>query len=795
MPIALHKEQEMAAYWKTQIELSDKENRRWHKRGKKICEKYRDERGESDENPSAKDMKRTLNLFWSNVQMLKPALYSKTPVPICERRFLDKDTTGRVASTILERALRYEVAMCGFHEAVKRARDDYLLPGRGQVWVRYNPKFGEPISEQQVAEDEIEFEGSEKPQEEQAVEETESQERELIAESLYVDYIHWQDYGTLPPKARTEEEVEGKFRRIFMSRQDLMERFGDEIGKKIPLDHVPTDDDKSGPAQSSAGRSNDDGQATIYEIWWKPDRKIYFIAKEYDQCLVPEGFDADEDGGIDDPLKLEDFFPCPAPLTATMTNDTLIPVPDYVESQDQYIQIDSLTKRIDILTNACMVRGVYDASAQGLKRVFEEGVEPSLIPVESWAMFAEKGGLKGAIDWVPIEDIAATLKLLIETRSQIMEDLDHVTGINDINRGTSDARETLGGVRIKQNSTSGRLQERQEEVAEFCRDIIAIMAEIIAVHYDPQTLIEVSGALYDEGLDPPAILPQVANAAPVPPPPPSAPGAVPTPVAQMPQPGVPPTPAGQQSPIPSAVMPQETPEQKQQRKFAMIMDALELLRSDKMRGFRIDIETDSTIEGDAQEEKQSRIEFIEGVTKFIETAGQVTMTIPEFAPLAAKMLQFAVRGFRVGRDLESAIEDFAEKAELDAKEAAANPQQKQSPEQLKVQAEQVKGQFELQRQQLENQGEMQNSQNEIRMKEMDMQMRNQEFEMKKLEFQIKMKELGVEMAAQPEADENHPIVKAAKVFDLASKRNAAPKRIMRDAAGKATHIITDFKEG
>jgi hypothetical protein len=64
---------------------------------------------------------------------------------------------------------------------------------------------------------------------------------------------------------------------------------------------------------------------------------------------------------------------------------------------------------------------------------------------------------------------------------------------------------------------------------------------------------------------------------------------------------------------------------------------------------------------------------VEGVTKFIETAGQVVQVSPSFAPLAAKMLQFAVRGFRVGRDLESAIEEFCEKAEMQAKEQAANP--------------------------------------------------------------------------------------------------------------------------
>jgi len=114
----------------------------------------------------------------------------------------------------------------------------------------------------------------------------------------------------------------------------------------------------------------------------------------------------------------------------------------------------------------------------------------------------------------------------------------------------------------------------------------------------------------------------------------------------------------------------------------MIAEAIVLLRQDKLRGFRIDIETDSTVQGDAAQEKEQRIEFLKGVTEFVEKAAMVTAAVPEFAPLAAKMLGFAVRGFRVGRDLESAIEDFCDKAEIDAKAKAANPQQKPDPEMI-----------------------------------------------------------------------------------------------------------------
>lgn len=803
MAIALEKDDEMAAHWKTQIEQCDKATDKWRKRAEKISKNYRDERDEQD-----KGAAKRLNLYWANVQTLKPAIYSKTPVPIAERRFLDKDTTGRVASSILERVLRYEVSMSGFDSTIRRARNDYLGgPGRGQVWVRYNPKFGESISPEQTADDDItETDSGEAIVDEPRDEEVEAQEREFLSESLAVDYVHWQDFYIFPANARTWIEVEGVGRRLFMSRDDMKDA-GFKDWKTIALDHVPKMDGQQGGESLVSGQQG--MQATIFEIWWKPEKRIYFVSKTHTKTCKE----------VDDPLHLEKFFPCPEPLSATMTNDTMIPVPDYAESQDQYIQIDDLTKRIDILVAACKVVGVYDAATEGLKRVFEEAQEPNLIAIDSWAAFAEKGGIEGALSLVPIKQIADVLKILIETRQQIIEDLDRTTGVSDIMRGTSDARETMGGQRLKSNNSSQRLQERQDDMARFCRDIICIMGEIVSEHFDPQTLVQISGALNDEGLDPPDLPP--VQSPPISPmmghnggPPLQSPPALPQgaqPPAMMPPQVQTSPPAGQQPagmmapPGAPPPMPQpipETPEQKMQRKMELIASAIALLRQDKLRGFRIDIETDSTVQGDAQMEKAQRIEFVEGVTKFIQAAGEIAMQLPEFTPLAGKMLAFAVRGFRVGRDLESAIEDFIDSTEKQAKEKASQPPQPNA-DQIKAETEKMKAQAEIERQQVENQGEQANATINLQSKQIDLEMRKLELQIKMLDFNGKRVEAAAaakEAGQEPDEVGVHPhmalkqIGDAAQVFDIASRRNAAPKIIHRGPDGKATHITTDFQE-
>src|SRR5690242_7293558 len=137
--------------WKGEIDRAIKRDRNWHTRGRKIVRRYRDERSDTSDSQTGARGTRRFNILWSNVQTLLPSLYARRPEPIVERRFLDHDPVGRVASTILERCLKYELEDNGYLNAIKAAVLDYLLSGRGQVWVRFEPAEGtdEAVSAEQ----------------------------------------------------------------------------------------------------------------------------------------------------------------------------------------------------------------------------------------------------------------------------------------------------------------------------------------------------------------------------------------------------------------------------------------------------------------------------------------------------------------------------------------------------------------------------------------------------------------------------------------------------------------------
>jgi len=474
--------------WYKTIMGYERSYKRWEARVDRIVKKYKDD-SRYDRNPNAR-----FNILWSNVQTIQPAIFARLPRPDVSRRFRDNDPIGRVASMMLERALEFEIEHYGdYKSAMNNAVLDRLLGGRGVAWVRYEPHIvgenadmaGEdtPDDGLSVTEDSDEAETPEGM-------ENESQER-IEYECCPVDYVHWRDFGHTI--ARTWEEVTAVWRRVYMSRPALVERFGEELGYKIPLDTKPDDLKQS--------YKSDDGvyEAVIYEIWDKETGKVLWISKSLGK-IVDER---------DDPLQLENFWPCPKPLYATLTTDSLEPIPDFTIYQDQARELDVLCDRIDGLINALKVRGVYDASASELQRLFSEGENNTMIPVSNWMAFAEKQGMKGAIDLVDLTPFASALMSCYQAMEQVKGQIYELMGIADIQRGQTDPSETLGAQIIKSNNAAGRLKTQQHAVVDFATSLLCIKAQIICNHFTDDTLVKISGAMQlsqqDQQLIPQAI--------------------------------------------------------------------------------------------------------------------------------------------------------------------------------------------------------------------------------------------------------------------------------------------------
>jgi len=443
-----------AQYWQMELDSSDQSEKDWRERGRAVVARYRDER-ETDGYGTG--LSKQFNILWSNTETMKGALFARMPKADVRRRYSDNNPITRQVAIVLERALQYGNEVYSADKPIKAAIEDYLLPGRGVVWVVYEPIF---VKEKIQVESLDEFGNMVMI----------DQEEERIADQrCYFDYINWEDYRESP--AKRPEDVYWKARRHLLTRDELIEK-GFKNAKDIPLNWSPEPTEGYQEEYSEIF-----SRAEVWEIWDKYTSKRFFISRGYNEVLAED----------DDPYELENFFPCPDSLVAIRTNETNVPIPEFTLYQDQADELDRITTRISNLIEGLKRRGIYDASVPELSHLADAG-DNDFVPSENFAQLAAKGGLQQVFQQEDIAPIAQVLSGLYQQRNQVLDTIYQITGISDIIRGSTKASETATAQQLKAQFGSMRMRKKQSEIAEYIRDLFRLKAEIIAEHYEPETL-------------------------------------------------------------------------------------------------------------------------------------------------------------------------------------------------------------------------------------------------------------------------------------------------------------------
>ena len=548
----------LAQRWGTEIEAAEQELRKFHEDARRIVQRYLDKR-----EAYGKDESR-VNLFWSTMKVLLSMLYARPPKADVSRTFQDyEDDVARVAGTMLQRILNrgFDADTSAWDAAVRQGIEDWLVVGLGQIWLRYEVKveaYEVPPEVDPLTGDEL----------------VPAQEAErIVDEDAPVDYIHWEDFYWSP--ARTWHEVRWVARRVYMTKDQLVARFGEEIARIVPLS-------RSKPRQVANDQSPQHdpwSKAEVFEVWCKENRKVYWYARGAEVILDVK----------DDPLQLDNFYPCPKPVAANVTSSNFMPRADYVFAQDQFQELDEINTRITWLTRAAKVAGVYDKSAEGIQRLFSQASENQLIPVDNWALFAERGGIKGQVDWVPLDQVTNAIERLRQYRQDKVMQIYEVLGISDVMRGSSRASETATAQQIKAQFGSTRVQLMQFYIADWISQALRIKAEIICKHWQPETILRRSNV-------------------------------------------------------------ERTPD------APLAMQAIQLLKDEEMSEYRIAIEADSMAAMDWAAERDSAVQFMQGLGAFISQVAPMAQSVPGAAPVLLSLLQWAVSKFRVSTQIESVLD-------------------------------------------------------------------------------------------------------------------------------------------
>jgi len=579
--------------WQVELSAAEDDQKDWWKDAEKAVSEYL---GKGTGDGKARNR---LNLFHADVKT-KDANLSGLPKVRSKRRFADaNDDVARVSAEILERHLNTDIdrESDGFRRAITHCRGDWLRAGLGQLRFRYVVEMGEQPGQPAI-------EGAPEVPPVPV----------KVHEDVETDYTYWKDFRWSP--CRTWDEADWVAFRAEMTKDQLVERFGEEKAGKVQLSTPKVEGDGISEQVKDAWK-----RAEVWEIWCKSSKAVYWWSKGMTEILDEKP----------DPLGIPGFFPCPEPLASNLTTSKFIPRPAYYLAEDLYEESHRLTERIRNLVKAIKVAGVYAKGDDAVKRVLDEACENTLVPSDNMAAFMEKGGMAGAIQFLPLKETVEAVVQLVQQRILVKQDLYEITGQSDIMRGNQAQKETATTSRIKARFGSSRIQAEQDEFTRFVSNAQRIRAAIICKHFDAQTIL------------------QRAN--------------------MLPQPG-----------------------QAPDGDVALAPQAVELLKSD-FAAYRVDVDSDSLSLTDFDAVRQERTEFLQAMTLYLGEVAKIAPIAPAALPFLLELGKHSLAAFKGSAQLEGIFDRMIEEAKKPPPPKPPDPAI--MAEQIKAKAVETKAQTDM----------------------------------------------------------------------------------------------------
>ncbi|MFG6591276.1 hypothetical protein [Sulfitobacter sp. 1A12157] len=374
---------------------------------------------------------REFQIFWANMEILRPSIYQRAPQPVVMPRHSDTGEVPRKASEMLERALEFDVESDDLHDTLVQVRDDLALSARGVSWVLDD------------------------------------------AHAMHVDR---RDFVHEP--GRKWAEVGWVARRAYLTLDEGTQRFGEVF--------------LSAERQEVGGKREDEYQSTdrkaqVWEIWSKTENKVIWVTAGVDTVL-------DEQPPLFD-VKGFFPCPKPAYATIERGTLKPVPDMVYYRDQMDEIneltaRISDLSESLRLKGfYAAGTSEVGEAIEAAMRQTDNKAL---LIPISN---FGALGGnaLKDSIIWLPVKEVAEVIASCIELRRQLIEDVYEITGLSDIMRGVTEATETLGAQNLKAQFGSIRVREKQNEMVRVALDLLRIKAEVMAETFPIELLVQMSG--------------------------------------------------------------------------------------------------------------------------------------------------------------------------------------------------------------------------------------------------------------------------------------------------------------
>jgi hypothetical protein len=523
-------------------------------------------------------------------------------------------------------------------------------------------------------------------------------------ECVYGEAVRWDKF--IHGYARTWKKVPWIAFEHDMSRDELKQNF-----PKANLTDLRNFVDNSDDEDSVRGEDRDEMAGVksykVYEIWDKTKREVIFLSAVSPDAPLRH---------ISDPLKLTSFFPIPKPLNFMRKITTLIPTPLYVQYQAQAAELNEITRRLKAIIKAIKFRGAYNAAVEGIEKILT-AEDNELVPVENVQSMPDGTAMDKLLWTVPTQELATTAQSLYQQREQVKQVIYEITGVSDILRGASVASETATAQNIKNQWGTLRLKRMQKEVQRYVRDALEIMLEIATAKFEIQTMQQMTGLpFFTKEQKQQAMLvkqqfDQQVQAAGQPPP-------------QMPE-------------IPPEIM--------QAMQSPTWEDIQTVMQNDVIFHYKVDIETNSTIDAEAAQDKQDIAELMNAISQFLNGVAPLVQQGAMSIDVAKGMLLIICRRFNFGTQIEDAINQM--KAPEPQKDPAADAKAQQAQQEAQLAAAEAKAKMEqmqldgqLQQQKFENEKQLMMLEHQNKIEELQMQRQKMALDMQAMQMKAALAE-------------------------------------------------------
>lgn len=670
------------------------------------------------------------NILYSNVETIVPAVINSAPAPDIRRRFGADDPAARDFAQLLERAISVQIDDSRLQSELEAMAQDGFLAGRGIVRLRFMSDFvgGETSDDalRAIAEGggvdgddrgggahdagagggAMDFGSDAGGARRDAGEPsaagygdgaataagTDGQAggEHLANERIVFEAVSWRDYRHGKAK-RWDQRPWEAFRHSIAP--DDYDRFVD--GTLVAL-------------QADETQDKDDADHEVWEVWDRKSRTVLFIGAGDGKVLKQ----------VADPLGWSGFFPTATPVQPIEVNGNLEPVNPFAIYRRLADELDTTTKRIRIITRQLKVKGWYGVSPTDVQAVLEAD-DNEFVPIADAEVWAKNGGLQAAVLFWPVERLIVVLSQLYGLRDQTKQAIYEITGISDIVRGASNAAETYGAQQLKSQWGSLRIHKMQRMIERASRDLFVMMAEVIPAKFSPETLQKMTDV---------QLLPSAQDL---------------TPVAPKPLPqGLPPE--AERQAQQAAAQEASQAEAARQKKLQHLAALNALMHERVTAGYRIDVETDSTVRADVTRKKQEATEFMSASSAFFASVGPLVQQGVMPANAAITIYGSFARLFNLGKAIEDVLDDLIAKVQQGGGVAPQQDGQADAAtaaEKRRQEAAQLDQQIKLQNAEVERQIKRDNASLDLQIKNAELQIKNGQ--LTAVQRQLQMQQLGV----------------------------------------------------